>query len=131
STGNTVTIILPSGTSAQYGQLSFTGNTGWPAAQLPEFEIFHGGGSSGSGSALTASPASLSFGGEAVGSTSAAQTVTVSNPGSTAVSISQLAVSGAFAHTTTCGAAIAADGACTVSVQFAATAARAATGSLS
>jgi hypothetical protein len=40
STGNTVTINLPSGTSAQYVQLSFTGNTGWSAAQLSEFEIF-------------------------------------------------------------------------------------------
>ena len=29
STGNTVTISLPSGTSDQYVQLSFTGNTGW------------------------------------------------------------------------------------------------------
>ena len=40
STGNTVTISLPSGTSAQYVQLSFTANTGWDAAQLSEFEIF-------------------------------------------------------------------------------------------
>ncbi len=44
STGNTVTISLPSGTSAQYVQLSFTGNTGWTAAQLSEFEIFPGSG---------------------------------------------------------------------------------------
>jgi hypothetical protein len=40
STGNTVTISLPSGTSAQYVRLSFTANTGWDAAQLSEFEIF-------------------------------------------------------------------------------------------
>jgi hypothetical protein len=40
STGNTVTISLPSGTSAQYVQLSFTANTGWDAAQLSELEIF-------------------------------------------------------------------------------------------
>jgi hypothetical protein len=40
ATGNTVTISLPSGTSAQYVQLSFTANTGWPAAQLSEFQIF-------------------------------------------------------------------------------------------
>ena len=40
STGNTVTISLPSGTSAQYVELNFTGNTGWDAAQLSEFEIF-------------------------------------------------------------------------------------------
>ncbi|MGD0554198.1 MAG: discoidin domain-containing protein [Streptosporangiaceae bacterium] len=40
ATGNTVTISLPSGTSAQYVQLSFTGNTGWDAAQLSEFQIY-------------------------------------------------------------------------------------------
>jgi hypothetical protein len=40
STGNTVTISLPSGTSAQYVELNFTGNTGWDAAQLSEFEVF-------------------------------------------------------------------------------------------
>ncbi len=57
STGNTVTISLPSGTSARYVQLSFTGNTGWTAAQLSEFEVFPGGGSTGRpAAALTASP---------------------------------------------------------------------------
>jgi hypothetical protein len=40
STGNTVTISLPAGTSAQYVQLSFTANTGWSAAQLSEFQVF-------------------------------------------------------------------------------------------
>ncbi len=40
STGNTATISLPSGTSAQYVQLSFTANTGWSAAQLSEFQVY-------------------------------------------------------------------------------------------
>jgi hypothetical protein len=40
STGNTVTISLPSGTSAQYVELSIAGNTGWAAAQLSELEAF-------------------------------------------------------------------------------------------
>jgi hypothetical protein len=40
STGNTVTISLPSETSAQYVELNVTGDTGWDAAQLSEFEIF-------------------------------------------------------------------------------------------
>ncbi len=105
STGNTVTISLPSGASAQYVQLSFTANTGWSAAQVSEFEIFPGGGgSTPPGTALTASPSSLSFGNQNTGTDSTAQTVTVTNPGSSSVSISQLAVSGPFAQTTTCGA---------------------------
>jgi hypothetical protein len=40
STGNTVTINLPSGTSTRYVQLSFTANTGWPAAQLSEVQAY-------------------------------------------------------------------------------------------
>ena len=129
ATGNTVTISLPSGTSARYVQLSFTGNTGWDAAQLSEFEVFPGGGTSGS--ALTASPSSLSFGNVATGSTSSAQTVTVSNPGSTAASVSSVNTSGPFAETNTCGGSIAAGGSCTVSVTFAPTGTGSASGSLS
>ncbi|MBR7830350.1 discoidin domain-containing protein [Actinospica sp. MGRD01-02] len=49
STGNTVTFNLPSGTTDQYLQLSFTGNTGWSAAQVSEFEIFPGAASSTTG----------------------------------------------------------------------------------
>jgi hypothetical protein len=37
---NTVTIPLPAGTQDRYLRLSVTGNTGWDAAQLSEFEIY-------------------------------------------------------------------------------------------
>jgi hypothetical protein len=84
----------------------------------------------GTGSALTASPSSLAFGSTLAGSASPAQTVTVSNPNSSAVSVSQLAVSGPFGQTSTCGATIAANGSCTVTVTFDPTAAGSATGSL-
>ena len=40
STQNTVTIDLPAGTQEQYLELSVTGNTGWDAAQISEFEIY-------------------------------------------------------------------------------------------
>jgi hypothetical protein len=129
STGNTVTISLPSGTSAQYVELSFTGNTGWDAAQLSEFEVFPGGATNGS--ALRASPSSLSFASTLTGSTSAAQTVTVSNPGSSAASVSSVSASGPFSQTNTCGTSIAAGGSCTVSVTFTPTAAGTASGTLS
>jgi len=39
ATGNTVTITFPS-TSTRYVRLNFTANTGWPAGQLSEFEIY-------------------------------------------------------------------------------------------
>jgi hypothetical protein len=132
STGNTVTISLPSGTSARYVQLSFTGNTGWSAAQLSEFEVFPGGGSTGpTSSPLTASPSSVSFGSETVGSASSAQSVTVSNPGSAAVSMSSVGVTGPFSETNNCGTSLAAGASCTVSVKFAPTASGSASGTLS
>ena len=130
--GNEVTISLPSGTSDQYVELSFTGNSGWDAAQLSEFEIFPGsGGGGGPTSALTASPTSLSFGSENTGSTSAAETVTVSNPNGSAVSMSSIGVTGPFGESNNCGTSLAAGASCTVGVTFAPTAAGSASGTLS
>lgn len=40
ATGNTVTIKLPAGTQERALELSVTGNTGWQAAQISEFEIY-------------------------------------------------------------------------------------------
>jgi Pectate lyase superfamily protein/F5/8 type C domain/Abnormal spindle-like microcephaly-assoc'd, ASPM-SPD-2-Hydin len=131
ATGNTVSFNLPSGTTDQYLELSFTANSGWTAAQLSEFEIFPGSGGGGTPTAtLAASPTSLSFGSQTVGSTSAAQTVTISNTGSAAASVSSIAASGAFAETNTCGSSIAAGASCTASVTFKPTAAGSASGSL-
>ncbi|WP_051450826.1 discoidin domain-containing protein [Actinospica robiniae] len=130
STGNTVSFNLPSGTNEQYLQLSFTANTGWTAAQLAEFEIFPGSGSSGSSASLTASPSSLSFGNENVGSTSAAQSVTIHNTGTAAASISAIAAGGVFAQTNTCGTSLAAGAGCAVSVTFTPTANGAASGAV-
>ena len=132
STGNEVTISLPSGTTAEYVELSFTGNTGWSAAQLSELEVFSGGGGTGpTGTALTASPSSESFGNENVGSTSSSQSVTVTNPGTSAVSMSSIGVTGPFGESNNCGTSLAAGASCTVGVTFAPTAAGAATGTLS
>jgi hypothetical protein len=80
---------------------------------------------------LTASPASLSFGDVASGSTGAAQSVTVSNPGSSAASVSSVSVSGPFSQANTCGSSIAAGGSCTVGVTFAPTSGGDLTGTLS
>ncbi|QDY08030.1 mycodextranase [Micromonospora sp. HM134] len=40
--GNSVSIALPSGTR-RYVRVTVTGNTGWPAAQLAELEVYGGG----------------------------------------------------------------------------------------
>jgi hypothetical protein len=39
STGNTVTITFPSA-SYRYVRLNFTANTGWPAGQVSEFQVW-------------------------------------------------------------------------------------------
>jgi hypothetical protein len=131
STGNTVSFNLPSGTSEQYLELDFTANTGWDAAQISEFEIFPGAGGGGSGSAtLSASPTSVAFGDQTDGTTSPAQTVTISNTGNAVASISSITAGSGFGETNTCGSSIAAGGSCPVSVTFTPTATGAASGTL-
>ena len=68
------------------------------------------------------SPTSLSFGKQSVGTSSAAQTATLSNSGNGAMSISSLAITGTnagdFAQSNTCGSSVVAGGSCTISVTF-------------
>ena len=67
----------------------------------------------------SASPASLTFSTQAYDSTSAAQTVTVTNTGGTALTISSIAASGDFNETDSCqNLPIASGASCTVQVTF-------------
>ncbi len=72
--------------------------------------------------ALLLNPASLSFANQIVFTKSAAMTVTVTNPGTGAVSVTSITTTGSypksFPQTNTCGTSIAAAGSCTVSVVF-------------
>jgi hypothetical protein len=74
----------------------------------------------GTGGAPVASltPTSLDFGAQPVGTTSAAQTITLSNTGNDAMAISNITSSGDFAETNTCGATLAAAASCSISVTF-------------
>jgi len=65
------------------------------------------------------SPASLSFGNQAAWATSSAQTLTLSNTGTTELLVTSIAVTGEFAETNTCGSSVAAKSQCTISVTFA------------
>jgi len=127
ASANTASITVP-GTSARYLRLNFTANSGWPAGQVAEFEVYPSGG--GTSATLSANPASLTFASQAPGTTSAAQTVTVSNTGTAAAGSVSVATTGDFAQTSTCGSTIAAGASCTVSVSFQPTASGARTGSL-
>jgi len=89
----------------------------------------------GTAAAVSLSPSSLAFGSLAIGTTSAAQTITLSNPGNAALSITGLAVSGAnasnFVQTNNCGSSVAAGANCTISVTFSPSASGAAAATLS
>ena len=80
--------------------------------------------------ALTAAPTSLNFGSVNVNTTSPSQSVTVSNPGTTAASSLAVSTSAPYAQTNTCGSSLAAGASCTVTVTFTPTAPGAASGPL-
>lgn len=68
------------------------------------------------------SPTSLTYANQAVGTTSAAQTVQLTNNGSASLSIASIALGGInpndFAETDTCGTSLATGSSCTISVTF-------------
>jgi FG-GAP-like repeat/Abnormal spindle-like microcephaly-assoc'd, ASPM-SPD-2-Hydin len=79
---------------------------------------------------LTFSPASLTFSNQAVNSSSAVQTVTLTNTSTVAITINSVTASGPFAVTSQCGASIAAAATCPITVIFTPTALGQQTGSL-
>ncbi len=104
----------PSTTGARSADLTFTDS----ASGSPQLVAL-----SGTGTTVELTPRNLSFGTLAVGLTSAAKTVTLKNLGTTATTITSIAVTGAeagdFPETaTTCGGSLAAAASCTVSVTF-------------
>jgi len=76
-----------------------------------------------------ATPTSLTFAKQAVGSTSSAQTITLTNEQNTAITM-PVTMTGDFAETDTCGSSLGPDLSCTISVTFTPTAAGSRTGSV-
>jgi parallel beta-helix repeat protein len=81
------------------------------------------------GPVLNASPASLNFAGTVVGSSAAAQSITVTNSGTTTATVSGVAVTGDFSQTNNCSS-IAVGASCTVNVGFKPTTGGSRTGTL-
>ena len=84
----------------------------------------------GQGGALSLNTSSLYFGNQNMGGTSAAQTVLLSNTGGAVLNIASIVTGGDFAHTSTCGAALAPATSCSVNVQFTPTLVGARTGTV-
>jgi len=77
---------------------------------------------SGTGTYLQLSPASINFGSQPVGTTSLPKKITVTNKGSTSVSITGISIAGSnsgdFAQTNNCGSTLASGASCFINVTF-------------
>jgi len=102
--------FTPTATGAATGTLTFTDG----ASNSPQKVSLTGTGSS----PVTVAPGTLNLGTVAVGATSASQTVTVTNNGTTAVTNNGVTATGDFADTTTCSSSLAAGNSCTVTITF-------------
>ena len=103
----------PTATGTRTGIVSIADNT----SGSPQTISLTGTGSPATTTA-SAAPASLSFGNLNVGSISPAQTVTLSNTGGAALSISSISIDKNFTEANTCGTSLAAGSNCTISVTF-------------
>ncbi|MGA2606116.1 MAG: choice-of-anchor D domain-containing protein [Terriglobia bacterium] len=107
--------FTPSATGSRSASLSFTDN----ASGSPQTAALSG---SGVASPPTLSPTSLSFAAQPVSTTSTAQAVTLSNPGSVALSITSIALAGTnagdYGQSNTCGSSVAAGANCAINVTF-------------
>jgi hypothetical protein len=118
-TSCTVSVTFtPTATATIDGALTISYNSAYSPLDVK----LSGTGTGGSASPLTLTPASLAFSSQAVGTASAAKTVTVQNTSASSVTISGIAASGNFtaagSGAAPCGGALAATASCTFSVTF-------------
>ncbi|HEV2378201.1 MAG TPA: choice-of-anchor D domain-containing protein [Terriglobia bacterium] len=103
--------FTPTTTGALNESLTITDN----AAGSPQSVSLAG---TGTAPAVTLSPLSLMFASQQVGTSSAPQTVTLTNSGTATLTIGSIVASGDFSQTNTCGASVAAGANCAISVTF-------------
>jgi hypothetical protein len=82
-------------------------------------------------SGVTLAPGSLTFASQTVGTTSSAQSVSLTNMGTTTLSITSITASTNFGQTNNCGTSLLAGAACTINVTFTPTATGTLTGTIS
>jgi hypothetical protein len=125
STSCTLSVTFkPTATGTRTGVLTITDNAS-PATQTVSLT-----GTGVVAPVVSLSPASLTFPGQPVGTSSSAQRVTLKNTGSAVLTITSITVSGDFSQTNTCGSSVAAGASCTLSVTFKPTAAGTRTGAV-
>jgi probable HAF family extracellular repeat protein len=103
----------PSASGTRTADLSVTDNAAGTPQHVPL---------SGIGTTAKLSPASLSFGTVAIGTASPVKTITLTNVGTTTLTITAIAITGTnagdFVQTHTCSSSLAAGASCTISVAF-------------
>ena len=102
-TGSSCTVnvtFTPMATGTLTGTVTVTYTSTGSATPQTTTITLTGTGTAASGGTITIAPTSLTFGGQAVGTTSAGQNVTVSNTGGTAVTFTSIVTSGDFAGAT-------------------------------
>jgi hypothetical protein len=131
--GSTCTLTLtftPTAVGAATATLSIPSN----ATASPASITLQGNGTAAAAPIASLSPSTLSFASTTVGTTTTAQTLTLSNTGNAVLNISGITLGGAapsdFAETTTCAATLAASATCSISVTFTPTSAASFTASV-
>ncbi len=121
--------FTPTAAGSRTGTVSVTDN----AMGSPQTVLLTGTGEAPvvTAPAVTLSPTSLTFAAETVGSTSAAQTVKLTNSGTAVLNLTSIAATGDFAVSQSCGTSLAAGGSCTLSVTFTPTSTGSLNGTLS
>ena len=124
--GGTCTIqvtFTPTATGTRTGTLTITDNS----AGSPRTVELTG---QGAVTTATVAPSNLTFASQLVGTTSSAQTITVTNPGPLGLQISHVQGSGDFSETNNCGTSLGPTAGCAVNVTFTPTASGNRTGTL-
>jgi hypothetical protein len=111
--------FTPASAAAYSASLSVADN----AAGSPQSVALSGSGVAAPAPQARLTPASLSFAGTTVGMSGTAQVITLSNPGTAALAITNIGLTGAdaadFRQTNTCGGSLAVNASCSISVTFA------------
>ena len=108
--------FTPAALNARTATLSIASN----ASGSPHGVALSGNGVAAPAAAVTLSPASLAFGNQTVGTTSAQKTISLTNSGSAALGISSIVTTGSgFTSTHNCATSLAAMASCTINVTFA------------
>lgn len=119
--------FTPAALNTRTATLSIASNAGGS----PHGVALSGNGVAAPAPAVALAPASLAFGNQTVGTTSAAKSITLTNSGNAALGISSIATTGSgFASTHNCAASLAAAASCTISVTYAPASAVASTGAV-